>query len=114
MPRVFSITSITAIEMLTRLFAPYGLPEEMVSDNGPQFISKEIEQVTNQNEVQHTRVPSYHPASNGKAERCVKALKQALMTSSLDKGFLSSYRNTPHTVTGQSPANLFLKRKHRN
>ena len=124
-PEVFATASTTAaktIEMLTRLFASYGLPEEMVSDNGPQFISKELDQFMKQHGVQHTRVPCYHPASNGEAERCVQTLKQALLTSSLDKGkslqqrlfsFLFSYRNTPHTVTGQTPAELFLKRKPR-
>ncbi|XP_048590103.1 uncharacterized protein K02A2.6-like [Nematostella vectensis] len=74
------------------------------------------------NGIRHTRVPRYHPASNGEAERYVQTLKQALLTSKFDQGkslqqrlssFLFSYRNTPHTVTGQTPAELFLKRKPR-
>ena len=69
--------------------------------------------------IQHTRVPRYHPASNGEAERYVQILKQALQAGKIEPGkslqlrlssFLFSYRNTPHTVTGQTPAELFLKR----
>ena len=30
-----SITSLKAIEVLRSLFARYGIPEEVVSDNGP-------------------------------------------------------------------------------
>ena len=124
-PEVFSTSSMTAtktIELLSGLFAAYGLPEELVSDNGPQFTSEEFSNFMKQNGINHTRTPPYHPASNGAAERYVQILKQALKTSKFDKGqpvqrrlssFLFSYRNTPHTVTGQSPAELFLKRKPR-
>ncbi|UYV64743.1 EPM2AIP1 [Cordylochernes scorpioides] len=35
------ITSSKTIEQLRRLFSSYGLPEEIVSDNGPQFTVKE-------------------------------------------------------------------------
>lgn len=44
---VFHMTSITSsktIEVLRGLFASYGLPEEVVSDNGPQFTSTEFRQ----------------------------------------------------------------------
>ena len=39
---VFNLNSTTAektCEILRTLFASYGLPEEIVTDNGPQFIS---------------------------------------------------------------------------
>lgn len=32
------------IEVLRSIFASYGLPEEVVSDNGPQFTSTEFKQ----------------------------------------------------------------------
>ena len=121
-PEVFSTSSTTTyktIEMLSHLFAAYGLPEEIVSDNGPQFVSEEMHHFMKKHGIQHTRVPRYHPVSNGEAERYVQILKQALQAGKIEPGkslqlrlssFLFSYRNTPHTVTGQTPAELFLKR----
>ena len=37
-----SITTEHTIDGLRFIFAQYGLPEEVVSDNGPQFVSKRI------------------------------------------------------------------------
>ncbi|XP_039457649.1 uncharacterized protein K02A2.6-like [Oreochromis aureus] len=119
-----SITSHNTIEVLRGLFASYGLPEELVSDNGPQLVSKEFNQFLELNGIRHTAVPAYHPASNGAAERSVQILKRSLMKNVLEAdgkatlplshrlaNFLIMYRSTPHTVTGRTPAELFLKRQ---
>ena len=66
------------IEVLRSLFAHYGIPEEVVSDNGPQLASEELSQFLKQNGVKFTRVPPYHPASNGAAERSVQTAKTFL------------------------------------
>lgn len=122
-----STTTLRTIEVLRDLFSAFGLPEEIVSDNGPQFISHEFSEFMKMNGIKHTLTPPYHPASNGAAERSVQVLKQALrkqLTSSQQgqpkmtmerrlANFLFRYRNTPHTVTGVSPAVLFLKRQPR-
>ena len=77
-PEVFSTSSTTThktIEMLSHLIAAYVLPEEIVSDNGAQFVSEEMHHFMKKNGIQHTRVPRYHPVSNGEAERNVQMLK---------------------------------------
>ena len=119
-------TATKTIEILRNLFAAYGLPEEIVSDNGPQFTSEEFRNFMLSNGITHTRVPPYHPASNGAAERTVQTVKRALIKYKLDPSksgmtirhklanFLFGYRNTPHTTTGRTPADLFLKRQPRN
>ena len=63
-PEVFPMTSTTAIktiETLRRLFSSYGLPEELVSDNGPQFTSEEFASFTKANGIRYIRV-AHHPA----------------------------------------------------
>lgn len=115
---MYSITSYNSVEVLQGLFAS----EELVSDNGPQLVSKKFTQFLERNGIKHTAVPAYHPASNGAVERSVQILKRDLMKDVLEAdskvsfplshrlaNFLLVYRSTPHTVTGRTPAELFLK-----
>lgn len=57
-------------QLLQNLFASYGLPKVLVSDNGPPFTSAEFEQFLKNNGVRHILSPPYHPASNGAVESC--------------------------------------------
>ena len=72
-----STTFQRTITVLRDLFSSYGLPEEVVSDNGPQFVSHDFSNCMKMNGIKHTLTPPYHPASNGAAERSVQILKQA-------------------------------------
>ncbi|UYV73682.1 hypothetical protein LAZ67_11000340, partial [Cordylochernes scorpioides] len=72
------ITARKTIEQLRRLFSAYGLPEEVESDNGPQFTGVEMKSFFERNGVRQTLIPAYHPQSNGLAERAVQLIKMAL------------------------------------
>ena len=72
---VFPMTTATAtttIQQLRTLFAQFGIPDTIVSDNGPQFSAVEFQQFCRLNGIRHSRVAPYHPSSNGLAERAVK------------------------------------------
>lgn len=84
-----STTSLKTMEVLRSLFARYGLPEEVVSDNGPQLASEEFAQFMKQNGIKFTRVPPYHPASNGAAEGSVQTTKVALAKQVLSRTLAS-------------------------
>ena len=56
------------IELLRTVFARNGLPEQIVSDNGPQFTSSKFENFMKENGITHFRSAPYHPATNGLAE----------------------------------------------
>ena len=73
-----STTSENTINALRHLFSSYGLSVEIVSDNGPHFVSEEYEIFLKDNGVRHIRSAAYHPASNGEAERAVRTFKQAM------------------------------------
>ena len=117
-----SATSASSICILTSLFARFGLPEHLVSDNGPQFTSEEFSSFLRSNGVKHIFSPPYHPATNGLAERMVKTFKQAMKSAKNDKGnlntklarFLFAYRNAPHSTTSESPSSLMFGRHLRN
>ena len=72
------------IDELRLIFATHGLPEEVVSDNGPQFTSTEFAAFMCKNGIRHTLVPPYHPQSNGAAERSVRVVKDALVKQVLE------------------------------
>ena len=73
-----STTSQRIIAVLRDMFSSYGLPEEVVSDNGPPFVSHDFSNFMKMNGIKHTLTPPYHPASNGATESSVQTLKQAL------------------------------------
>lgn len=113
-----STTAAKTIEVLRHLFARFGLPEQLVSDNGPQFIAEEFAAFLKQNGVKHVKCAPYHPSSNGLAERFVRTFKEAMKAGERDglplthrlENFLLLYRATPHATTGVAPSSLFLGR----
>ena len=111
-------TTEKTLDVLRSMFARYGIPEQLVMDNGPQFTASEFELCMKANGVKHIKTSPYHPSSNGEAERFVQVFKHALKAGKDDPGtlnlklsrFLLVHRNTPSSTTGVSPAELFMKR----
>ena len=74
---IFEMTQTTSsknIAILRYRFACYGLPEQIISDNGPQFTSAEITEFLK--EEWCCSVP-YYPSSNG-AEIVVRTFKESI------------------------------------
>ncbi|CAB4028058.1 Transposon Tf2-9 poly [Paramuricea clavata] len=109
-------TTSKTVEALRTVFARNGLPEQLVSDNGPQFTAEEFQLFLKKNAVKHVTSAPYHPATNGLAERFIQTMKQSLTSMKEDLGstqtklskFLMKYRNTPHSTTGETPATLLM------
>ena len=109
-----SSSTATTIAYLRQTFARFGMPTTIVSDNGPSFSSKEFEEFVLSNGISHVTTAPYHPQSNGLAEKMVQTFKNSLKKQedgSLDvkmARFLISYRSTPHSSTGKTPAELLF------
>ena len=71
-------TTVTIIEKLQLSFSTFGLPQVLVSDNGPAFSSTEFQHYKKQNGITYIKTVPYHSASNGLAEWAVKNFKSAL------------------------------------
>ena len=106
------------IKALRSIFSRTGIPCVVVSDQGRQFIADEMKNFMKANNIRFILAPTYHPKSNGLAERLVQTFKLAMkkmyeqnkdLHQNLDN-FLITYRNTPHSVTGSTPAILMYNR----
>ena len=115
-----STSSHVTIQKLHTIFATHGLPETLVADNATSFTSSEFKEFVARNGIRHITSAPYHPATNGLAERAVQTFKEGMKT--ISEGdmetriarFLFHYRNTPHSTTGVSPAEMLLKRQPRS
>ena len=68
-------TLSAVIEFLKEQFSRHGLPDILVTDNGPQFTSQEFKQFTHNWEFVHVASSSHYQISNGKVEAAVKVAK---------------------------------------
>lgn len=110
------------IDHLDEMFSRFGLPFEIVTDNGPPFTSFEFKDFLNNNDIKHTTSAPFHPATNGQAENCVKQIKRVLRKAIVENQnfnkaitkFLLMYRVTPQTTTQKSPSELLFGRNIRN
>ena len=102
-------TSGAVIRELNKLFCMLGIPNTIVSDNGPQFVSDKFRQFVERWDITHITSSPRYPQSNGEAERAVQTVKGLMRKSINYHAALCAYRDTPVTG-GYSPAELLFGR----
>ena len=116
-PEVLKLQDTTSKGLITALkpiFARHGIPEILISDNGPQFASQEMKQFASMFGFTHITSSPHYPRSNGLAERTVQTVK-SLMAKSTDLNLaLLSYRSTPLQWCRLSPSELLMGRRLRS
>lgn len=73
-------TNDAVINKLKDMFAKWGIPHEIVSDNGPPFASDQLYKFSHEYDFKHTFTSPYCQQANGEAEsvvRIAKILKQS-------------------------------------
>ena len=83
--RLKDTLSSTVVKKTKVIFSRHGIPEELVSDNSPQFISQEYKQFTSEWDIVHTMSSPEYPQSNGLAEKAVQTAKNILQKAINDK-----------------------------
>eukprot|EP00731_Ephydatia_muelleri_P009750 Em0005g336a len=104
-------TSTKVISVLKSVFARHGIPEEFISDNGPQYSSQEMKEFALQYGFRHTTSSPHYPRDHGQAERAVKTVKSLLLDAEDPFLALLNYRATPFPWCGLSPAELLFGRQ---
>jgi len=83
----------------------------LISDNGPQFSSKEFANFAKDYDFTHTTTSPHFAQSNGQVERTVQTVKNLMSKSTDINKALLSYRSTPLDIVKQSPAQLLMGRR---
>ena len=112
-----STTSNAIIKRLCHHFARHGIPQTLISDNGPQYVSDEFHQFTKSWDFEHKTSSPMHSQSNGLAEKTVQTAKRLLAkakeTGTNFERMLLHYRSTPVDNLA-SPAQLLMGRQIRS
>ena len=109
------IDTPTVAEALVDMFSRLGIPEEILSDLGTQFVTECMEEVSRLLSIRHLTTTPYHPMCNGLVERFNGTLKAMLKKLCAEQprqwhrfinALLFAYREVPQESTGFSPFEL--------
>ncbi|XP_062707058.1 uncharacterized protein K02A2.6 isoform X2 [Aedes albopictus] len=111
------------LKKLVAYFARFGLPDVLVSDNGPPFNSYNFVNLLEKQGIRVFKSPPYNPSSNGQAERLVRTVKEVLKRYLMDPDvmeldlddrinlFLFNFRNCNLTKDGYFPSETIFSYK---
>ena len=116
-PEVIQLPSTSSQAVITAMksvFARHGIPEKVLSDNGPQYSSRDFKEFAVDWGFVHQTSSPHYPRSNGMAESAVKTIKN-MIRKTYESGqdyykSLLAYRSTPLEI-GLSPAQLLMNRR---
>ena len=105
-------------EALCEVFTRLGLPEEILSDQGSNFMSTLMKKVTELLQIHHLKTSPYHPQTDGMLERfhgTLKGMMRKTSTASKDWDEYLPYvcfaiRDSVHAATGFTPFQLLFGR----
>lgn len=122
-PEAFPLKAIKARQVadcLVQLFSRVGLPREVITDQGTNFLSLLLKQVYQLLGIKGIRTTPYHPQTDGLVERFNQTLKNMLRRFVSQTGadwdqwlpyLLFAYREVPQASTGFSPFELLYGRQ---
>ena len=114
-----SISTEAVAEALVDMYSRLGVPEEILSDLGTQFVSECMQEVSRLLSIKQLSTTPYHPMCNGLVEKFNGSLKSMLkkLCSEQPKqwhryinALLFAYREVPQGSTGFSPFELLFGR----
>eukprot|EP00253_Pinus_taeda_P035362 PITA_35362 len=108
-------TEDSIIQFLFHIFVCYGLPRDIITDGGPQFVGNKIVATLKNYHIQNKITSPYHPQANGQVESNNKII-EAILTKTIASHkrdwvarlpkSLWAYRTTWRSITGYSPYQL--------
>ena len=105
-----SESSAAVIGQLKSIYARWGIPEELDTENQACFASAEFREFAAHYGFDQALVSARYTQANGAAERAVATAK-SILSQTDPLMALVLYRNTSHPATGFSPAQLMIGRQ---
>jgi len=100
---------------LPQIFAHFGFPDKILSDQGTEFMSELVQHFVHQFDITQIRCSPYHPETNGSCKRFHRTLKSMIraMVDDFSESrceclpwTLFAYRKVPVETLGFSPFEL--------
>ena len=114
--KLTNMSSSTVIYHLKGIFDEHGIPEMLISDNGPQYSSEEFRVFSPRYGFDHVTSSPLYPTSNGFIERTVQTVKKLFTKAKESGGYphlaMSCLRTTPIDHNLPSPCELLNGRRY--
>eukprot|EP00253_Pinus_taeda_P026141 PITA_26141 len=115
-PKHYSLLlKIQLLFFFMRIFTRFGVPREIVTDQGSQFTSNMMEKLMEEYKIKHRKSTPYHPQANGQVESTNKVI-ESIITKTVHlhrrdwaerlPEALWTYRTTWRNTTRNSPYEL--------
>ncbi len=113
---VKSTKAANVIPAMTDIYNNFGNPETQLSDNGPPFNSKAMDEFCDSRNITTEKIPPLHPSANP-AETFMKSVGKTMKIAAQHNisekealaHLLTNYRDTPHSATGVTPNDMFFR-----
>ena len=115
-----TIDSETVANAMIEIFSRVGIPKEILTDQGSNFMSSLMCQLCTLLDIKKLNTTPYHPQANGLVENFNGTLKKMLKCYAQEEPtdwdrhipyVLFAYRESPHETTGYSPFELLYGRQ---
>ena len=116
--KLTNMSSSTVINHLKGIFDEHGIPERLISDNGPQYSSEEFRVFSARYGFEQVTSSPLYPRSNGFIERTVQTVKKLFTKAKENSGdphlAMLCLRTTPIDHNLPSPCELLNGRRYKS
>jgi len=76
----YNVNAMYLLASLSTCYSQQLLPEQLVSNNAPQFVSEEFRTFLKGNVIRHICCLPYHPSSNEAVRHSIQTFKRAMQS----------------------------------
>ncbi|GFN77938.1 Pol polyprotein [Plakobranchus ocellatus] len=117
-----STSARAVVPRFDKIFAEFGIPDELKTDNGPLFNGIGSKTYLEHMGIKHRKITPRWPQANAETERVMRAIKKTIKAAQAEHKnwkqemfkFLLAYRTTKHSNTGLAPAKVLFNRVVKN